>query len=276
MIKRILIVLTAAVFVLMACTDDKNSMFQEDDLFLRIRPGEMVFDKSAGTQKFVIVANSNDIILEGTANDNWCTYRKVNNMIEVSVTEFDEPEGWRSTTLKVKIDNITKEVKVKQHGPMEAPIERLLDWKVIFASTYVPGDGPERILDGNTATIWHSGYNSSHVGDEELMNKMPQWVIIDMGYTTQLDSVAICRRTDYPNHDAREVSIWVGDDSSGEEMVKIAHISLTESTDNNNTFGAKADVLRKGRYLKVVIEEVRAGRNVCQIGEFFGWGVAYK
>ncbi|MBD8390476.1 discoidin domain-containing protein [Dysgonomonas sp. BGC7] len=285
MIKKIIFMMLASL-MLSGCSDDKGTLFEEDYLFLSIRPKEMFFNSKKSSQKVVIVTNAGEFTVDGVVADTWCTYKIENNVIEITVSSFDEPAGTRTTNLTISKGDKRKEVTITQTGPQETDIDRINDWKVIFATTWVSGDDPYQILDGNTTSIWHTGYSDSHEGDKDLMSKMPQWVLIDMGYTTELDSVAICRRTDAANWDAREVSVWVGNDPSAtisnEGMTKIAQISLPHTQPEKesvtglylNSFGSKVTTKVRGRYIKYVVEESR--RNVAQVAEVYAFGKAFK
>lgn len=285
MIKKI--VFTLLVFFIMnACSDDKKTTFEEDDLLLSIRPKEMFFNSKNSTQQIAVVTNAGEFTIDGIATDTWCTYEIKNNVIEVAVSSYDIAEATRTTKLIISKGAIQKEVTITQAGPQETEIDRINDWKVVFATTWVAGDEPYKILDGDTSSIWHTGYSESHEGNKDMMGQMPQWVLIDMGYTTELDSVAICRRTDAANWDAREVSVWVGNSPdatmTNEGMTKIAQISLPHTQPEKdpdtglylNSFGSKVTTKMRGRYIKYVIEDSR--RNVVQVAEVYAFGKAFK
>lgn len=285
MLKRIFLTIPIMLVILLSgCSDDKKMTFEEDELFLSIKPKEVTFSAIGGKQRILVTTNGGKYTVNKSNNDAWCSIEVENNVIEIATEEYNSIGEQRSTTLSIKQGNISKEVTVIQTGRQNAPIDRINDWKVIYATTWVASDPPQNILDGNTTSIWHTGYDPSHEGEADMQSKMPQWVIIDMKYASELDSVAICRRTDNNNWDVLEVSVWVGDNPNGKDgtMTKIAQISLPRQIPEKdpetgqwlNSFGTKVSKKVTGRYVKYIVEESK--RHVAQISEVYGFGIAYK
>lgn len=128
-------------------------------------------------------------------------------------------------------------------------------WQILLCESNQQGDGdgPAAMLDGNSNSYWHSGYNENRVG-------CPFAIVFDMQESLWISSVGLMQRNGGYNFRMTGVDIYVSNDNEflGKDennWTLIARTSPT-ATDEMQWFEVSVSLMEKqirGRFLKLVV-----------------------
>lgn len=69
----------------------------------------------------------------------------------------------------------------------QALVELKKNWKIVGASSFEPGSNPERAIDGNADTYWHTQWEKEKI-------KPPHWIAVDFGSALSIKGITYLPR----------------------------------------------------------------------------------
>jgi alpha-L-fucosidase len=128
-------------------------------------------------------------------------------------------------------------------------------WKIVSASSFVPGYEPEKLIDGNPETVWKTAASG-----------MPQEIVIDMGKTIELEAF-----TCLPIQNSAEGHVLEYEFYIAPELDTLNRPALSDEFSNtvNNPIEQKAIFTdyAKGRYLKLRILSTNGGYDFAAVAD---------
>jgi beta-galactosidase len=114
------------------------------------------------------------------------------------------------------------------------------NWKVVYTNSYEPGDEADNVLDGNSATKWHTQWSAKQP-------KHPHEIQIDLGATYEIAGFVLANRTDGVNGCIKAYELYLSEDGQNwEEPVMTGELDVANNVEVR--FNNKA----KGRYVRLV------------------------
>lgn len=129
--------------------------------------------------------------------------------------------------------------------------------KVHSVSSFQRGEGePEKMIDGDVETFWHSQWNPEV--------KYPHWVVIDMGKSRELAGFEYASRVQMSNGWIKGYKVYVADDP-GSFGAPVAEGEFLQ--EQGDSIRVEFKGAAKGRYLKLLATGECGGREYCAIAE---------
>ena len=148
-------------------------------------------------------------------------------------------------------DNPTLKVTRSYEAITSVPLE------VVFVSSFEPGEGAERVVDGDPGTIWHTAYGVT-------VTKYPHWIDFDAAEVKNMNGFTYLPRQNGPNGRIKDYEIYVSMDGEnwGEPVCKGA---FPASTSEQKVMFAKPV---KARYIRFKALSALNGGDFASTAEF--------
>ena len=148
-------------------------------------------------------------------------------------------------------DNPTLKVTRSYEAITSVPLE------VVFVSSFEPGEGAERVVDGDPGTIWHTAYGVT-------VTKYPHWIDFDAAEVKNMKGFTYLPRQNGPNGRIKDYEIYVSMDGEnwGEPVCKGA---FPASTSEQKVMFAKPV---KARYIRFKALSALNGGDFASTAEF--------
>lgn len=170
----------------------------------------------------------------------------------VKATEYTEPIPMRDGGTLTVWEASAPELKTTLSY---AKIEKV-PLTVTFTSAAEPGEGGERLVDGDPSTIWHSTYGVT-------VALYPHWVEFDCGEVKQLKGFTYLPRQSGSNGDIKDWKVEVSTD--GKAWTQVANGTFARNKDEKKVM-FKQPV--EGRYLRFTGLSSQDGQDFASGAEF--------
>ncbi len=140
-----------------------------------------------------------------------------------------------------------------------ASAEMKKPWKVIDASSFEPGFEPEKAIDGNADTYWHTQYR-------QHKPHPPHWIAIDLGSHQKLRGLTYLPRQDEPGPHIFKYEVYVSDNGTdwNEPLIEGQFDNIVNNPVEQQILFEK---IVETRYVKLMSIEPPPGSVEASVGE---------
>lgn len=193
----------------------------------------------------IVQTNENWIIL--TAPDESSAIRYTTDGTEPSINSplYKNPFGIQSsTTIKAKCFKqgmITSMTVEKNLRPMLKTVSDYKErWKIVYVSSFEPGDEPENVLDGNESTKWHTQWSANQP-------RHPHELQIDLGASYEIAGFTIANRVDGANGTIKAYELYFSEDGENwNEPVMKGNLNQEDKEE------VRFEKMARGRFVRFV------------------------